>query len=135
MAQKFKLGEINRSDVFKAYTFSYRYNYTRGNTKSKNYNAAYVYDLPFKKGLRYKIEQGYNGRFTHQEINALDFNMQQGSQVRAARAGVVIAVVQQYTETCLREECKKMANYILIFHHLLGGCFPWIDIRLFCSFD
>jgi hypothetical protein len=42
--------------------------------------------------------------------------MPEGTQIRAARGGVVIAVVQQYNENCLRDECKKMANYILIYH-------------------
>jgi len=36
--------------------------------------------------------------------------------VRAARVGIVIAVVQHFTETCLREECKKKANYVLVYH-------------------
>ena len=116
MAQKFKLGEINRSDVFKAYTFSYRYNYTRGNTKSKNYNAAYVYDLPFKKGKEFRLYQGYNGLFSHQNENALDFTMPEGTEIVAAREGVIVKVVQDNTENCGRRECAKFNNYITVYH-------------------
>ena len=116
MAQKFKLGEINRSDVSKAYTFSYRYNYTRGNTKSKNYNDAYVYDLPFKKGKEFRLYQGYNGLFSHQNENALDFTMPEGTEIVAAREGVIVKVVQDNTENCGRRECAKFNNYITVYH-------------------
>lgn len=42
--------------------------------------------------------------------------MPEGTPILAAREGVVASVVQNNNETCLREECKKMSNYILIYH-------------------
>ena len=115
-AQKYKLFELIGIRPRRKTSYSYNYNAVFGDVNQTVYDAGQRYDLPFKKGLRYRIEQGYNGRFTHQGENALDFNMPEGSEVRAARAGIVIAVVQHFTETCLREECKKMANYVLVFH-------------------
>lgn len=115
-AQKYKLFELTGIKPRRKTSYSYSYSAVFGDVFKTNYDENYRYDLPYKKGMRYRIEQGYNGRFTHQNENALDFNMPQGSQVRAARAGVVIAVIQNFTETCLREECKRMANHILIYH-------------------
>lgn len=115
-AQKFKLFELSGIRPRRKTSYSYSYSAVFGDVFKTSYDENYRYDLPYKKGMRYRIEQGYNGRFTHQDENALDFNMPHGSQVRAARAGVVIAVVQGFTENCLREECKRMANYILVYH-------------------
>ncbi|MES2330755.1 MAG: M23 family metallopeptidase [Bacteroidota bacterium] len=115
-AQKYKLFELTGIKPRRKTSYSYSYNAVFGDVFQTKFDESYRYDLPYKKGSRYRIEQGYNGRFTHQDENALDFNMPEGSQVRAARAGVVIAVVQNFTETCLREECKSMANHILVYH-------------------
>jgi murein DD-endopeptidase MepM/ murein hydrolase activator NlpD len=115
-AQKYQLFELTGIKPRRKTTYSYNYRAVFGDIYKMSFDQDHRYDLPFKSGSRYRIEQGYNGRFTHQGENALDFNMPEGSQVRAARAGVVIAVVQRYNETCLREECKTMANYVLIFH-------------------
>jgi len=112
---KIKLVELSR--IKKGRTgYAYDYKAVFGNVHQTNYDRNYVYDLPYKKGSNFRIDQGYNGQFTHQNENALDFNMPEGTNVKAARSGIVIAVVQQYSESCLREECKQMANHILILH-------------------
>lgn len=113
---KNKLVELNRIKKGKAVTYSYTYNAVFGNVKQFTYDADYLYDLPYSKGLQVRVEQGYNGSFTHQNVNALDFKMGEGTPILAAREGVVAAVVQEHYETCLREECKQMANYVLIAH-------------------
>ena len=38
----------------------------------------YEYDLPFKKGAKYRVVQGYGGLFSHTHIAALDFDMPTG---------------------------------------------------------
>ena len=113
--EKFRLVTLTRSKRGKA-SYSYNYAAVFGNTSQSYYDQNYLYDLPYGKGKQYRIEQGYNGSFSHHDENALDFNMREGSEVRAARSGTVIAVVQQFNESCWREECKKMANYVLIYH-------------------
>ena len=35
----------------------------------------YEYSLPFKKGARYRVVQGYGGLFSHRYIAAIDFEM------------------------------------------------------------
>jgi len=76
----------------------------------------YAYDLPFKKGKMYRIGQGYNGRYTHQNSYALDFTMTEGTEILAAREGTVIAVVKNNKIGCPDKKCAKYGNYIQIFH-------------------
>lgn len=97
-------------------TYSYSYKAVFGDVRQTNYDGNYSYDLPYRKGKQFRIEQGYYSRFTHQYENALDFNMPEGTEIRAARGGVVIAVTQHFSEACLQEECKKMNNYVLVYH-------------------
>jgi murein DD-endopeptidase MepM/ murein hydrolase activator NlpD len=113
--EKFRLLDLTKMQPGRA-SYSYNYKAVFGNVNQTEYNGAFLYDLPYRRGERYRIEQGYHGRLTHQNENALDFNMPEGSQIRAARGGVVIAVVQNFTGSCLEEECKKMANYVLVYH-------------------
>ena len=41
----------------------------------------YVYDLPYLKGTKFKVVQGYGGLFTHKNVAALDFAMPVGTKV------------------------------------------------------
>ena len=61
--------------------------------KNGHYKAdsSYIYDLPFEKGTKHKIVQGYGGLFSHKNIAALDFDMPVGTPVCAAREGVIYA--------------------------------------------
>lgn len=115
-AQQFRLFSLSGIRARRKTAYSYTYLAVFGDVKQVSYDSSFRYDLPFRKGARYKIEQGYNGRFTHLGENALDINLPERSQVRAAREGVVIDVVQNFTATCLREDCKAMANHIFIYH-------------------
>ena len=76
----------------------------------------YDYNLPYQKGLQFTIEQGYNGSFSHQNENALDFNMPIGTDILAAREGIVVDVVDSFIGACLDVVCNKKANYVLIAH-------------------
>lgn len=113
--EKIRLLDLTKMQPGRA-SYSYDYKAVFGNVNQTEYNGGFLYDLPYQKGGRFRIEQGYHGRLTHQTENALDFNMPEGTRVCAARGGVVIAVVQNFTGSCLEEACKKMANYILVYH-------------------
>ena len=55
--------------------------------------------MPFPKGRRYKIIQGYNGAFTHKgpySQYALDFSLNVGDTITAAADGYVIGVIEGY---------------------------------------
>ena len=84
----------------------------------------YIYDLPFKPGLSYKVVQGYGGMFSHKNIAALDFSMPEGTPVYAARGGTIYAFKDDSNEGGPFSKYGKKANYIMI-KHLDGsiGCY------------
>jgi murein DD-endopeptidase MepM/ murein hydrolase activator NlpD len=113
--EKFKIGELN-AEPSKRSKFSYRYRVAMGDITAKtDYN--YIYELPFLKGKSYSLFQGYNGSFSHKNENALDFTMPEGSEILAARDGIIVQVVQNNTESCNKEECKKYNNYVTVMHN------------------
>lgn len=88
----------------------------KGDITIKNYDKNYVYDLPFRKGKALWIHQGYNGSFSHQNENSLDFIMPEGTEVLAAREGMVIDIVQNNNQSCPTRNCAPYGNYISILH-------------------
>ncbi|MBD8082923.1 M23 family metallopeptidase [Chryseobacterium caseinilyticum] len=87
-----------------------------GDITIKDYDKNYQYDLPYKKGESYLMYQGYNGTFSHQNENSLDFTMPEGTEVLAAREGMVIEVVQSNNRSCPTRDCAPFGNYISILH-------------------
>lgn len=87
-----------------------------GDATQKNYDKDYVYDLPFQKGKSFLLYQGYNGTFSHQNENSIDFTMPEGTEIMAAREGKVIDFVQSNNSGCATVSCVKMANYVSILH-------------------
>ena len=114
--QRFQLGTLDVLYPAMPHKFSYTFRSSFGNIQIVHYDEAYEYDLPFQKNKDYYLVQGYQGNFSHQNENALDFIMKEGTEITAARDGVVVKIVQNNTESCLQEECKKLNNYILIYH-------------------
>ena len=114
-AEKFRIGEVTASGKGR-FGFKYTYRSAMGDVTQQDYDKNYRYDLPFQKGGSYHLVQGYNGKFSHQGENSLDFTMPEGTEVVAARDGIVAEVVQNNTQACPREECKKFNNYITIMH-------------------
>lgn len=113
-SEKYKIGEVT-AEPNKAYKYSYKVRSAMGDVTMKP-DLNYIYDLPFQKGNKYKLGQGYNGSSSHKNENSLDFMMPIGTDIVAARDGVVVQVVQNNTESCMREECKKFNNYITVMH-------------------
>ena len=113
---KYKIGELTIKENGKRYNSSYTYKSAIGDVTISNYDKSFEYDLPFQKGKSYRVNQGYNGNFSHQNENALDFTMPEGTEILAARDGIIVQVVQNNTESCPKEECKKYNNYITIMH-------------------
>lgn len=100
----------------KAYKLSYKSWTNYGIHNNKDYDKDYVYDLPYKTSNKFKVYQGYNGSFSHQNENSLDFTMPVGTEIMSIREGIVIEVVDKNNKNCGREECKKYNNLIKIYH-------------------
>ncbi len=80
---------------------------------TKNFDS-YEYQLPFEKGTRHRVVQGYGGLFTHRYIAALDFEMPIGTPIYAARSGIIYSYKDSNDEGGFLSSRK--ANYIIIKH-------------------
>jgi len=98
--------------------WTYRYNMKvyLGDFYSPGHDSTFVYVLPFEKGTAHYLSQGYDGTFSHQGENAIDFIMPIGTPIMAMRGGVVAEVVEHNNDGCPHRSCLKMANSILIYH-------------------
>lgn len=96
--------------------YGYHFNYGLGDFTSAKHNDRQVYLLPYKAGSQYYVGQGNHGRFSHHGVNAIDFDMDKGTPICAARAGTVVLFKQDSRSGCKSPKCMGAANYILIYH-------------------
>ena len=112
--------QASQRDTNQEYQFTWHYTWLYGLRGGKP-DPHVGYSLPFKKGTRCTVNQGYFGSYSHQRGSpdqyALDFNQPEGTPVLAAREGMVIAV---RSDSNLGgrdiETYKHTANYIVIKH-------------------
>ena len=95
------------------YSFSYIYRFGDANAQ---HDPKQEYLLPFEEGASYRLTQGYNGDRTHQGENALDFTMDEGTKIFAARAGKVIRIKEDSNQGCASKRCNNMGNYVTVLH-------------------
>ena len=79
-------------------------------------DTSYVYALPYEAGKMFRVIQGYFSHFTHKERAALDFNMKRGTNIAAAREGVVVRVKEDGTKGGLNKKYRPHGNNIVIQH-------------------
>lgn len=99
-----------------ANSFSYNNLFNFGDVLQEDYNEQYIYDLPFETGKSYLVFQGYNGKLSHQNQLALDFNLKEGDKIFAAREGKVVDLEEKNNTHCESANCAKFNNKILIMH-------------------
>jgi len=75
-----------------------------------------VYLLPYAHGTKRMLTQGYFGRVTHAGLNALDFDLPEGTEVRAARGGIVYHVKDSSSVGGLSGEYAQWGNSIDVIH-------------------
>ncbi|MFT4738239.1 MAG: murein DD-endopeptidase MepM/ murein hydrolase activator NlpD [Cyclobacteriaceae bacterium] len=115
LTERMELALLTIEDKYKASSFNFGASYVTGNALSPP-KSTHIYQLPYAPDQSYIMSQGYNGQFSHEGKNALDFTMDEGTAVCAARDGVISEVVDQYNKGCPREECMFLANSITIYH-------------------
>jgi uncharacterized protein len=78
----------------------------------------YTYTLPYPAGMSFKVLQGFDGSFSHQDQNryAIDFSMPEGTPICAIRDGEVVAVKDDSNKGGPSQEFMYDANFILIRH-------------------
>ena len=79
-------------------------------------DTSYVYALPFEEGKSFRVIQGYFQGFIHKERAALDFNMNRGTKITAARDGVVTRVKQDGKKGGFNRKFRSEGNNIIITH-------------------
>ncbi len=96
-------------------SFKFNYKFWTGDFGAIHENK-YVYTLPFEEGEGFMLHQGYDGTISHQGKFALDFSMNIGTPVHAARNGKVIKVKEDSDFGCPKLDCVDLANMITILH-------------------
>ncbi len=83
-----------------------------------DHDDGYEYRLPYADAESYPIIQGYGSRLSHRgtEYYTVDFGMPVGTPVHAARDGVVALAEDSHDVGCWREECGRLANFIVVLH-------------------
>lgn len=75
-----------------------------------------VYELPYMPGKKVSIVQGYNGWWSHQHSNALDFLMRKGEIICAARSGIVQGARSDSQKGGASYKFISDGNYVIIKH-------------------
>ena len=100
----------------KPYKFSFFIVTNFGDHLNNDYDKDFEYQLPFRKGQSFLINQGYNGSASHRNLNALDFDMPIGTEITAVRGGIVTETVDTNSKSCPEEKCNQYNNFIRVFH-------------------
>lgn len=79
-------------------------------------DTSWVYRLPYKESGSYLVLQGYFSRMSHRNRAALDFKMRPGTPVHAARAGVVMRLMEQHNKGGWNRKYRQYANFLVIEH-------------------
>lgn len=78
----------------------------------------FVYRLPYRLGTERRVSQGYNGQFSHTGSlrYSVDFQMPEGTEIYAARAGIVVETEESYSEGGGDKYYIDKANYVTVLH-------------------
>lgn len=112
-----KLTDLKVKKENESWGMSYRSTFYQGSIFVKH-DDNYAYRLPYRKGEIQRLDQGYNGSFSHKGEGkyALDFNLKEGTEVYAARQGIVVETEDSYSEGGDDRSLIDKANYVSILH-------------------
>ncbi|SMO94144.1 M23 family metallopeptidase [Gracilimonas mengyeensis] len=112
-----KIATLSYQNKSESWKYGSRYRYFMGDIHAKH-DSFYAYRLPFKKGLAYRVNQGYNSTFTHKDnlSYSLDFDMPEGGEVYAARDGLVVEFEESNNLGGPLDKYMDKANYLTIMH-------------------
>ncbi|GAA4816668.1 M23 family metallopeptidase [Litoribaculum gwangyangense] len=90
-----------------------------GDSKSIKLDKDFLFKLPFPKNKKYKVIQSFGGKFSHNLPHskfAIDFNLEIGDTITAARNGKVFYVKEDSKKHGKTRDFIKYANKINILH-------------------
>lgn len=93
-------------------------NYYKLGSNCAHHDDNCIYQLPYAPGNKFKVTQGYNGKFSHTGSNqyAIDWDLPEGTLVHAARGGIVVRVKDDSDKGGPSIEYDRYNNYVLIRH-------------------
>lgn len=112
-----KITELMIDKKNASWGMKYSYTFYQGSIYAKH-SRNFIYKLPYKKGESYRLDQGYGGKFSHRGDSkySLDFQMELGTEIYAARAGVVVEIEERYSEGGNDRSLVEKANFISVLH-------------------
>lgn len=84
---------------------------------------SYIYSLPFAPGKKVFLIQAYNSGFSHKNEIALDFKIKEGTEIFAAREGVVTSTKEDSDRGGAKNEYMNEGNHIIVKHN--DGSIAW----------
>jgi murein DD-endopeptidase MepM/ murein hydrolase activator NlpD len=115
--QRIKVLELQPINIHRKIWYDESFYWTPGNMLAVHQNNI-LYQYPYAQGDDFPIVQGFGGEYSHSGASkyAVDFAMPIGTPIHAARAGVVIDLVEQYSQGGASRRYSKYANYVVILH-------------------
>lgn len=114
---KFDNKEETKKSILKRMKFTVHYGYY--DETKQAYDTTYNYALPYLKNKKFKIIQGYNGSFSHNNTVSkytLDFDTKIGDTIVAARDGIVVKTIVHNTKQGVTNKFRPYGNFIVVYH-------------------
>ncbi|WMN05975.1 M23 family metallopeptidase [Marivirga arenosa] len=114
-SNEIKILELMKVTENQGTSFDFSYLYTIGDPSLK-VDKDFPYLLPYKHGKKVRVGQGNNGSGTHKGINAIDFNLEIGDSIYAARSGIVVDVKEDSNKGGNGPQFEPFGNFIKVYH-------------------
>jgi len=117
--KRFLVAPMDTSVVYKSETkfASGKYRWSLGDPKAVQ--DGYVYNYPVSSNIKRQISQAFHGRFSHSHqpnLYAVDIALPIGTNIIAARGGIVAMVKDTYSVGGVDNYFLDKANMVMIFH-------------------
>ncbi len=107
------------ADRYQDSRFGLRYTAAPGDPGAQHDDSV-RYSVPFGRGVKFVLAQGFNGPFTHtgaQSRYAVDLGVGEGTPVLCAREGIVMMVERDFYGAGLdKEKFGSRANHVRVLH-------------------
>ena len=115
--QRVKVLELYPINIHRKIWYDESFYWTPGNMQAVH-ETDIMYQHPYAQGDYFPIVQGFGGGYSHSGASeyAVDFAMPIGTPIHAARAGLVIDLVENHSRGGANRKYAKYANYVVILH-------------------